>query len=269
MTLAAALMIALAGQQSAIPRPASCSNNLAQLWKMQQVYASQFGGKRKVMPLETGDAFWLKLAQTQPPLVDDSLRELFVCPLSGNEAKPGFTSYRGPRSNVNALKDDDVVGCCEPGSHPDKSINVLLKNGTVQSAGPKDELYHRALKATLATSAAKSAECEAMIEQLFAAAKFYELDWAVYPASGNPSLVKALQKAGPKKASYYAFPKDLLNDKGEVLDPWGRPLVYINNQDKSAPKDWKARHTRGVDLYSFGPDGKDNQGGGDDVNNWE
>lgn len=268
MTIAAVLMLVLEPQQSAIPRPASCANNLAQLWKMQQVYTTQFGGKRKMMPQGTGEAFWLKLAATQPPIIDGTLLEIFVCPLSGNEAKAGFTSYRGPRSNVNSLKEDDVVGCCEPGSHQDKTINVLLKNGTVQSAGPKDELYRRAMAATLPTSAAKPALCKALIEQLVAAANTHESDWAFFPASGNANLVKTLQKAGPKKTPYFEFPKDLLNDKGEILDPWGRPFVYVNNLDKSAPPGWKAR-TKLVDLYSFGPDGKDNQGGGDDIKNWD
>lgn len=268
MMLAAVLMAVLTPQQSAIPRGAPCSNNLEQLWKMQQVYATQFGGKRKLMPQETGEAFWLKLAATQPPIIDGTLLEILVCPLSGREVKPGFTSYRGPRSSVNSLKDDDVVGCCEPGSHPDGTINVLLKNGTVQSAGPKDDLHARALKATLSTSAAKPAECKTIIGQLAMAAAMYEVDMAVYPASGNANLVKALHKAPGPKGPYLQLPRETLNAKGEVLDPWGRPLVYINNSDKSAPAGWKARN-KTIDLYSFGPDGKDDQGGGDDVKNWD
>jgi hypothetical protein len=53
-----------------------------------------------------------------------------------------------------------------------------------------------------------------------------------------------------------------------VLDPWGHPFVYYNNVDKSAPKDWTPYHKSSFDLYSFGPDGKDDKGNGDDVSNW-
>ena len=111
--------------------------------------------------------------------------------------------------------------------------------------------------------------CHRLILQLEQACQAYEIDYALYPTSGNASMVKALTTKGPKRFPYFDFAKGMLNDKGEVLDPWGHPLVYHNNTDKSAPKDWTAHRKNSFDLYSFGPDGKDDKGKGDDVNNWD
>ncbi len=68
---------------------------------------------------------------------------------------------------------------------------------------------------------------------------------------------------------YYKFPTDLLNGRGEVIDPWGNPYVYQNNQS-----DWSegklsetARRTLSFNIHSFGPDGVDNKGSGDDLGN--
>ncbi len=113
--------------------------------------------------------------------------------------------------------------------------------------------------------------CRHFIDNLTQATKNYELDQNAYPASGNASLVKALQTAGPKKLPYFEFPKECLNKKGEVLDPWGSPFVYRNNAVKYPGNhgDATAHNKTSFDIYSFGPDGKDNGGGGDDVNNWD
>ena len=128
---------------------ASCANHLSQLWKMQNIYRSQFGGKLKLMPKDTGAAFWLALSKTVPRLVDSANSDIFVCPLSGAKPHEGFTTYRGPAVNVASLRDDAVVGCCEPGSHPDGSINVLRKSGDVVVAKPGEALYEKAVKNTL------------------------------------------------------------------------------------------------------------------------
>ena len=115
----------------------------------------------------------------------------------------------------------------------------------------------------------KRAAGAALVGALTKAAEAYELDQAVYPTSGNANLVKALRSKEGKRLPYFEFAKNQLNDKGEVLDPWGHPFVYINNTDKSAPKGWTPHRKNSFDLYSFGPDGKDDQGKGDDVHNWE
>ncbi len=45
---------------------------------------------------------------------------------------------------------------------------------------------------------------------------------------------------------------------GEVIDAWGNPLFYRSPGSKAAK----------FDLYSAGPNGKDDCGAGDDIGNW-
>ncbi|MHC4607860.1 MAG: RNA polymerase sigma factor, partial [Planctomycetota bacterium] len=128
-----------------------CVNNLSQLWKQMNSYMVQYGGPYKLMPEESGYAFWLVLVNKgTPPLVSGAW-DIFVCPASGAEPRKGFTNYRGPNGNVNWFGDGDVVGCCEPGHHPDGRINVLRKSGDVQTVGPSSSLYKNALASTTTT----------------------------------------------------------------------------------------------------------------------
>lgn len=140
------LVLALAAVQD--DKVTECANNLSQLWKMACVYMSAFGGKLKKMPSETGGDFWLKLSKTTPPLIDETFFEIYVCPLSKEKPRKDFTTFRGPKEDVNTLDDEAVVGCCEPGLHPDGSINVLRKSGDVMAAKPGTKLYKEALEAT-------------------------------------------------------------------------------------------------------------------------
>jgi hypothetical protein len=147
--VAAAVLVPATSKAIVRAKATSCANNLSQLWRMQCVYMAQFGGRQKKMPSATGGAFWLALSKTEPPLIDESMAEMFICPLSGQPARPGFTSYRGPKRDVSTLAEGDVVGCCEPGCHPGGSINVLLKSGEVIEVNPGEELYQKALKDTV------------------------------------------------------------------------------------------------------------------------
>src|SRR6185503_12362893 len=128
---------------------ASCANNLRQLWTLQTVYMSQFGGRMKRMPADTGPAFWLALTKTVPPLIDATELEVLVCPGTGYKPREGFTSYRGPKVDVRNVAADGPVGACEPGSHPYGRINVLLKTGEILVAAPDDKLYKRAQENTV------------------------------------------------------------------------------------------------------------------------
>src|ERR1041384_456031 len=65
-----------------------CGNNLSQLWKMEYIYMSQFGGKHKAMPTDSGKAFWKALTTTQPPLIDMTLNDIFMCPVGGAANTP-------------------------------------------------------------------------------------------------------------------------------------------------------------------------------------
>jgi hypothetical protein len=131
-------------------KKAMCGDNLRQLWVLETVYMTQFGGRAKAMPSATGPAFWLALARTQPALIEESELDILVCPLSGKKSRPDFTTYRGPAKLMARLAGDDVVGCCEPGHHPDGTITVLKKNGEVLAVGPDDPVYKRALETTTA-----------------------------------------------------------------------------------------------------------------------
>jgi len=144
----AALLLPAVTKATERAKITSCANNLSQLWKLQWVYASQFGGPQKKMPSEVGSAFWLALTKTKPPLIDETESDIFMCPLSKMPPRPGATSYRGPRVDVSKLADSDPVGCCEPGCHPNGTINVILKSGDVVETSPGEELYERAIKGT-------------------------------------------------------------------------------------------------------------------------
>ena len=125
---------------------------------------------------------------------------------------------------------------------------------------------------------------------------------------GIESLVRCLsttEKSGP----YYDFPeKDLDNLDGdtvrenfnrsyfkaaqafEYLDPWGNPYIYFHNRDYEKPEE-VGRYTLGgkkvpcvpgcsekteqyhgfntFQIWSCGPDGVNQGGGGDDINSWD
>jgi hypothetical protein len=121
-----------------------CSNNLSQLWKMQVVYMSQFGGRMKKMPEATGKEFWLALARTEPPLIDETALEIFVCPVSGDPAAKGVCTYAGPAENVAKMGSEDAVGLCEDEGHGDVVI-LLLKSGDVDVV-PRDGPEHESAK---------------------------------------------------------------------------------------------------------------------------
>jgi hypothetical protein len=80
----------------------------------------------------------------------------------------------------------------------------------------------------------------------------YEKKMRHFPPSGNENLVKAF-----KEAQCYEFRPGELNGKGQLVDKWGHPYVYIY-----PGKFYKSE----FDLYSVGPNGVDEGGkSGDDV----
>lgn len=106
-----------------------CANNLSQLWKMENIYRSKFGGRLKLMYPGTGKDFWLHMMSTQPPLIESSLIDVYYCP--AQESKAEGTHYLGPKSDVNDLKDEDVVGCDVSEHETSGGGNVLRKSGDV------------------------------------------------------------------------------------------------------------------------------------------
>lgn len=146
--IGAALMLPAITRATSQAKVTSCMNNLSQLWKMQNIYMSQFGGRLKKMPSETGSAFWLALSKTEPPLIDPLNFDIYVCPVVGFPPPGTETSYLGPKQEVGTLKAGDIVGCCAPGNHPDGSITVLMNTGDVLKVGPGDPLFFKALQST-------------------------------------------------------------------------------------------------------------------------
>ncbi len=116
----------------------ACVNNLAQLWKMQHNYMVQYGGSSKSMPKETGADFWLKLSRVTPPLIDSSLKDIFICPGSG--ADDDECTYWGPKVDVEKHNDGDPVGMCDESCHGD-SVVILRKSGDVLFVLRNDPLY--------------------------------------------------------------------------------------------------------------------------------
>jgi hypothetical protein len=126
---------------------ASCADNLRQLWMMENVYMSQFGGRMKSMPKETGKDFWLALTKTEPPLLDPDVQDILVCPASGLQAGKGACSYAGPAQNVGKLAHEDVVGLCDDEGHGD-SVILLRKSGDVVEMPREGAEHQAALKTT-------------------------------------------------------------------------------------------------------------------------
>jgi general secretion pathway protein G len=97
------------------------------------------------------------------------------------------------------------------------------------------------------------------------AVAMYNGDMGEYPPTGNAAMVQALDEdpnnvdwAGP----YMEFKKDDVKD-GEAVDPWGHAYQYVS-VNGGAPQ----HRTRSFDLYSWGPNGADDGGAGDDLVNW-
>jgi len=93
----------------------------------------------------------------------------------------------------------------------------------------------------------------------------YSGDMSEYPPTGNAAMVSAVQDDPGNidwQGPYMEFKQDELKD-GELIDPWGHPYVYVSVNGGSPQ-----HRERSFDLYSFGPNGADDQGTGDDVINW-
>ncbi len=69
-------------------RQLSCVNNLRQLHTLLKIYESQFGGPEKRLPTESGKAFWVRLTETKPPLIQAEEFEVLLCPASDLSPAP-------------------------------------------------------------------------------------------------------------------------------------------------------------------------------------
>jgi prepilin-type N-terminal cleavage/methylation domain-containing protein len=113
----------------------ACASNLRSLWQNQMNYQIQFGGRMKAMPNLTGSQFWLALSTTQPPLIDQTEQEIYLCPVKG-DGQLGDCEYFGPGAAIGRLAGGDPVGCDDPVNHAEGSTegasgNVIRKSGDV------------------------------------------------------------------------------------------------------------------------------------------
>jgi hypothetical protein len=87
-------------------RRSACALNLSELWKMQHIYMVEFGGRMKGLPPYTGEAFWLALGHTKPPLIDPEHSEIFRCPVKGKNEGWG-THYRAPPRSLTGSMEEN------------------------------------------------------------------------------------------------------------------------------------------------------------------
>ena len=103
------------------------------------------------------------------------------------------------------------------------------------------------------------------IAALETAIAMYSGDMGAYPPTGNEALVQALSEDPSNidwQGPYMEFKQDEMKN-GQLIDPWAHPYVYLS-VNGGAP----THRERSFDLYSYGPNGVDDQGAGDDLVNW-
>jgi hypothetical protein len=127
------------------PQVLVCQTNLATLVRRQHEFAAKFGGADRQFPAATGRKFWLALAETDPPLVGKDDLWQFICPRTQTRPAAGLCSYRGPKTDVNSLGPNAIVGCDDPMNHPD-GIHLVTLGGEVRWAKRDSEEYNRVLK---------------------------------------------------------------------------------------------------------------------------
>jgi hypothetical protein len=68
------------------------------------------------------------------------------------------------------------------------------------------------------------------VENLFAALQKFKEYVGTYPIGGNAEVVKALKGANPKSVIILVGRKNEINEKGEIVDPWGTPMrIYFSD----------------------------------------
>ena len=79
---------------------------------------------------------------------------------------------------------------------------------------------------TLRKADEKVAKFNSDCDNLILGLQQYKEFVGTYPTGANVSIVKALLGQTDKKVLILAVRRSELNDKGEVVDPWGTPLQF-------------------------------------------
>jgi hypothetical protein len=96
---------------------------------------------------DTGAEFFLRLQREYRPIAGRF--GAFFCPISGEAAGPGRTSYRGPATEVDLLRDTDAVAADKEGNHGrGRGGNVLVRMGDVRHYEETDPIWIRARTTT-------------------------------------------------------------------------------------------------------------------------
>jgi general secretion pathway protein G len=82
---------------------------------------------------------------------------------------------------------------------------------------------------------------------------YYKRDFGEYPPGTPGGWEKAL-----RENRYTGVDETRRDKEGRLCDGWGNPYRYLN----------PGRHGGAVEMYSFGANGKDEEGGGDDITSW-
>jgi type II secretory pathway pseudopilin PulG len=119
-----------------------------------------------------------------------------------------------------------------------KLIGLVVVVSLLATAALCSAIYLGAMRHV---QSARIGACEAMLSQLEQVLSMYRRDHERLPTD-----LSELSISSSDRAAYFEI-------KGRLLDPWKRPFVY-----RVLPSD-------SYQLYSTGPDGRDEGGGGDDV----
>jgi hypothetical protein len=79
---------------------------------------------------------------------------------------------------------------------------------------------------------ARTAQFNESVDDLFTALQKYKEKVGTYPTGGNLEVSKALQGANNKNVIVIvgSARKNSINEKGEIVDPWGTPLrIYFSD----------------------------------------
>ncbi|HWQ91378.1 MAG TPA: hypothetical protein VN673_06885 [Clostridia bacterium] len=79
---------------------------------------------------------------------------------------------------------------------------------------------------TLRRSDEKAAKFNSDCDNLIMGIQQFKEFVGTYPTGNNVSIAKALLGQSEKKVLILAVRRSDLNDKGEILDPWGTPLQF-------------------------------------------